>query len=405
MASAFESLSRLGPAAFILKAILVAIAANLLLLSFILLRRTYRKRYFAKRDARLLEFRRNWNALISGAIPFQSWRAKPFDLRLVETIVLDAFEAADRDEAARLLTFLRASGLIEKLIFDARQHRGWKRNRALVALGRTRAPEGIPALAEALRDRDLETRLAAVRALGRNACPEAGEELLNWIAESGLRVPALPLQSALIHCCSERPRMLLPHLQSTDKVTREVLGRVLGEIATPALGSDLLQFVEDEQAELRAAAARALSYAERGLATDVLAQLAQDSVWFVRLRAVVSLGQLSHASAVPTLLRSVRDSNRLVRLRAAEALLDLKVDTVPIFEQVVATRDRYALHAYLTALDNAGLQSTVKEQIEGDNRILPATKRALLQALDTGVLTTVGPAIRESALARAAAHS
>jgi HEAT repeat protein len=396
MASAFESFSRLGPAAFIFKAILVAIAANLLLLSFILLRRTYRKRFFAKRDARMLEFRRNWDALISGAIPFQSWRAKPFDLRIVEAIVLDAFEAADRDEAARLLRFLRASGLIEKLIFDARQHRGWNRNRALVALGRTRAPEGIPALAEALRDRDLETRLAAVRGLGRNACPEAGDELLNWVAEYGLRVPALPFQSALIHCCSERPRMLLPCLQSTDKATREVLGRVLGEIATPALGSDLLQFVEDDQAELRAAVARALPYTERGLAIDVLSQLAQDSVWFVRLRAVVSLGKLSHASAVPPLLRCVRDSNRLVRLRAAEALVDLKADAVAIFEQVVATQDRYALHAYLTALDNAGLQSTVREQIESNNRVPPVTKRALLHVLDTGALATADSVVREA---------
>jgi HEAT repeat protein len=405
MVSAFEAYCRLGPAAFIVKAILTAIAANLLLLGFILLRRTYRKRYFAKRDARLLSFRRNWKALISGAIPFQSWRTKPFDLEIVETIVLDAFEAADRDEAARLLRFLRASGLIEKLIFDARQHRGWKRNRALVALGRTRAPEGIPALAEALRDRDLETRVAAVRALGRNACPQAGEELLNWIAESGLRVPALPLQSALIRCCSERPRMLLPYLQSSDKPTREVLGRVLGEIATPALGSDMLQFVEDEQAELRAATARALPHTEPGLAIDILAQLTQDPVWFVRLRAVVSMGRLCHSGAVPSLLRCVRDPNRLVRLRAAEALIDLKVNTALIFEQVVATHDRYALHAYLTALDNAGLQMNVRGHIQSDNRISPKTKGLLLQVLDAGTPETQDPLVGELALARAAAQS
>src|SRR5689334_21378737 len=132
MVSAFEASSRLGPAAFIVKAILTAVAANLLLLGFILLRRSYRKRYFAKRDARLLDFRRNWNALVSGATPFQSWRSNPFDLQIVETFVLDAFEAADSDEAAKLLKFLRASRLVEKLIFDARQHRGWKKNKALV---------------------------------------------------------------------------------------------------------------------------------------------------------------------------------------------------------------------------------------------------------------------------------
>ena len=173
MASAFETFRRLGPAAFVVKAIISVIVADVLLLGFIMLRRTYRKRYFAKRDARLFEIREGWDALISGEIPYATWRTKPSDRQLVETIVLDAFEVAGPEESARLLKFMRASGLVEKCISDARNHRGWQRHRALVALGRTRAPEGISALAEGLRDRDPETRLAALRGLGQMACPEA----------------------------------------------------------------------------------------------------------------------------------------------------------------------------------------------------------------------------------------
>jgi hypothetical protein len=223
MGSAFETFRRLGPAAFVPKAILAAIMADVLLLGFILLRRTYRKRHFAKRDARLLELRQKWDALISGEVPYETWRSKPFDRRIVETIVLDAFEASGSEESARLLKFLRASGLIEKSIFEARHHHGWRRHRALVALGRTRAPEGIPALSEGLRDRDLETRLAALRGLGRMACPDAAEEILHWVGEAGLAVPALPLQNALIQCCAERPQVLLPYLQHAAGTIREVL--------------------------------------------------------------------------------------------------------------------------------------------------------------------------------------
>src|SRR6266436_4889125 len=127
MASIFEKLWRLGPAAFVVKAIIVAVLADGLLLAFILFRRTYRKRYFAKRDARVFELRQKWDALISGKIPFETWRNKPFDRRIVETIVLDAFEVAGAQESARLLRFLRASGLVEKQIFDARHHKGWRR--------------------------------------------------------------------------------------------------------------------------------------------------------------------------------------------------------------------------------------------------------------------------------------
>jgi len=101
-------------------------------------------------------------------------------------------------------------------------------------------------LAEGLTDGDLNTRLAALRGLGRMACPQAAEEILNWVAGAGLAVPALPLQSALVQCCAERPQILLPYLQHAEGAIREMLGRVFGEVATPSLGSEVLQFVDDD---------------------------------------------------------------------------------------------------------------------------------------------------------------
>ncbi len=80
MESIFEKLWRLGPAAFVLKAIVAAIFADALLLAFILLRRTYRKRFFAKRDARVFELRLKWDELISGMIP-RRLRARTFGPR------------------------------------------------------------------------------------------------------------------------------------------------------------------------------------------------------------------------------------------------------------------------------------------------------------------------------------
>jgi hypothetical protein len=183
MASVFEKLWRLGPAAFVLKAIVAAAIADGLLLAFILIRRAYRKRYFRRRDARVFELRQQWQDLISGKIPYSAWRGNAFDRRIVETIALDGLEAAGPEECARTLEFLRASGLIEKRIFEARHFTGWRRLRALVALGRTRAPEGIAALGEALRDKNLEARLAALRGLGRTASPQ--KRFLPGLAKRG----------------------------------------------------------------------------------------------------------------------------------------------------------------------------------------------------------------------------
>ena len=301
-------------------------------------------------------------------------------------MALDMFELAKPEESARLLKFLRDSGLMEKRIFEARRLTGWRRMRALVALGRTRAPEGIPALAEGLRDRNLETRLAALRGLARTASPQAAEEILAWVSEVGLSVPALPLQSALIQCCAERPQLLLPLVQHAEGPLREVLGRVLGEVATPSLGMDLLQFAQDERDELRAAAARAVSHAKPKLALEVLNELAGDQVWFVRLRAIISLGTLSDTRAIPTLLQGLTDSNRLVRLRAAEALVGLNTEMVPIFQQVVATHDRYGLHAYLTAIENANLLGKLEEDIGTSTKVAIEDKNHLRRVLQIGGL-------------------
>src|SRR2546421_195706 len=148
MTSIFEKLWRLGPAPFVLKAIIAPTLADALLLAVILIRRPYRKRFSARRDARVFELRQKWDDLVSGKIPYETWRTRSFDRRIVETIALDSFEVAGSEESARLLKFLRASGLIEKRIFEARRFTGWRRMRAFVALGRPRAPEGIPALAD-----------------------------------------------------------------------------------------------------------------------------------------------------------------------------------------------------------------------------------------------------------------
>ena len=396
MGSIFEKLWRLGPAAFVFKAIIAAIVADGLLLAFIFIRRTYRKRFFAKRDKRVFELRQQWDALISGRLSYDRWRKKAFDRRIVESMALDAFEAAGPEESARLLKFMRTSGLIEKRIFEAQHLKGWRRMRALVALGRTRAPEGVPALAEALRDRNLEIRLAALRGLGRTACPQAAEEILAWVGESGLNVPALPLQSALIQCCAERPQLLLPLVKQAEGPLREVLGRVLGEVATPALGLDLLQFVGDEREELRAAAARAMSHtADAGVAFDALSELAEDRTWFVRLRAIIGIGNLADPRAIPTLLKGLTDSNRLVRLRAAEALVQFRAVMAPVFQQVVQLRDRYGLRAYLTAIENAGLRERLESQLQG-SQIDTDEMRLLQEVLDSGSLPSEEPAAAEA---------
>ncbi len=354
MGSIFNFIRRLGPAGIVFKAIVAALIADGLLLGFILLRRAHRKRYFARRDARVFHFRQVWEDLTAGRIPREEWRRKALDREVVESLALDALEAAPPTEAARVLQFLRTSGLLQKRIHEAQEYSGWRRRKALVALGLTRAAEGIPALAEGLRDENAETRLAALRGLGRTGLPAAAEEILQWVGEVGLVVPTLPLENALMNCCRERPQILPKYMAGAKGELRQVLARVLGEVATAAVDADLIEMAGDVEPELRASAARALAQAKPKIALLVLEKMVEDPVWFVRLRAAVALGQLRDAKAIPALVQALTDSHRLVRLRAAQALVEQEESQVAIFERVAETEDAYALDAYITAAGNAG---------------------------------------------------
>src|SRR6202021_3422952 len=93
------------------------------------------------------------------------------------------------------------------------------------------------------------------------------------------------------------------------------------------------------------------------------------------------MGKLRNSEGIPHLINALRDSNRLVRMRAAEGLVDFKSEIVSIFTQVVKTGDRYGLHAFIAALENANLLKTLEAELrlpvssetEGNrNELLPA---------------------------------
>ncbi len=115
----------------------------------------------------------------------------------------------------------------------------------------------------------------------------------------------------------------------------------------------------------------------------------------------MGLGGLCDPRAIPALMHGLTDSNRLVRLRAAEALVKLKTEMVPIFQQVVATRDRYGLHAYLTALENADLRGKLENELEASTQASEEVKKSLQKILQLGTLNIEEPEMAAIATAKA----
>ena len=350
----FSGIEKLGPAGLVLQAILGSLLGILLLVGFIVLRRWYRARYFRKRNEQTVVLRSQWDDIISGKISAEEWRFDPLACDIVESILLDTIEMATPDQLPKLLDCLRTSGLLDMRICESRMSRGWKRRTALLALGRTRAMESIPALAEALDSPSRETRIAAVRAMGRIARMEAAIPVLDRVVSGQLDVPERTVKNTLVNCCRSYPSILISYIDQTQGPLRELLARVLGELASPNLGEELLILAADSLPEVRASAARALGNTNTPFTLPALHTLAADPEWFVRLRAVVALGQIENIGKIRILLRALCDTNRHVRQRAAWALARMEPQLEQILEEVVATHDDYALQSFISEMERSG---------------------------------------------------
>jgi hypothetical protein len=83
-------------------------------------------------------------------------------------------------------------------------------------------------------------------------------------------------------------------------------------------------------------------------------------------------------------------------MRAAEGLVDFKSEMVSIFAQVVKTRDRYGLHAFLAALENANLRNRLEAELrQAPYPEIEHQRDELLAVLGTGKLADPQGAIAQ----------
>lgn len=383
MHSALVALHQVDWTLVVTATILACLGALAILAVFLMTRRALRHFRSQRFDALSLNIHKQWREIVRGNIPIDAWRHDRMQCEIVQSILIQEISAATDKDRVGLQDFLRATGLIDTCIEKVRGGRGWARRRAMLALGAMRVPEAIQPISEALDDWQLDTRMTAVQALGRTNLVDAAEPIIESFMVGGLKVPSDPIANALVRCFIGRPDAMLPYLRRSQGDSRELLARVASELATAGMADEMIVLTGDARPEVRAAAAKALAVAPLDLAIPALADLSRDEVWFVRLRATTALNDIRHPRTIPILLQTVCDSNRLVRMRAASALSKFQQDTVDILQSIVDSRDRYALHAMISALELGGGFEKVMAELS-DPLLHDQTAGHLVEALRDG---------------------
>lgn len=240
------------------------------------------------------------------------------------TVALDLLMQIDGESRSRLVALMHRRNIENRLRHGLRQMNQSKRVTAAEALRYFPSHETRNALLRALRDRDLDVRLAAASSLvSLNVAPPLGE-LLAAIAHKGHAIP-VRLGQILRDYCEKHPDAVIAVVRqkSLHPFIRAKAIETLAATGDSRHISAIQSLVLAPEPDLRAAALRAFARLSDLKSRDAIALCLRDKSWFVRAAAADTAGRLGLYDLVPLIVPLVDDEQWWVRFRASEALENL----------------------------------------------------------------------------------
>lgn len=204
----------------------------------------------------------------------------------------------------RIAAYFERTGAVDEQLRLLRSRRGWKRATAAFALGDMGSPLAVPALLDALDDRNADVRAAAARSLGRIGAGEAIEPLVRAGVEQ--RVPRDVAMLALLDVGPIAVPRLLELTRHDGTRVRASAVELVGCLGEAGDAEDLPALLRDTAAAVRTATAAALGRLGAAAARDALIEALDDRVPAVRVASARALGQIGGRSALDALLRVAR---------------------------------------------------------------------------------------------------
>ena len=192
------------------------------------------------------------------------------------------------------------------------------RRAAIAALGRIGDPASVPPLIALLQDPELSAEAAG--ALARIGDPRAYDPLLALLAHdrAAIRQAAVAALNSLGHPRMAKDiRRLLAH---ANPQIRESAVRIAGYFGYSECAALLIHCVHDATEDVRRAAIESIPNFEDESLVPLLTTALRDDSAKIRTAAAQSLGHVEEVAAVPDLIQALTDSDAWVRYYAVRAL-------------------------------------------------------------------------------------
>lgn len=190
------------------------------------------------------------------------------------------------------------------------------RRAAVIALGRIGNPESVPALLRVLTEDD-ELMIVAAGALAKLGDPRAFETLLSMVGhrDAAVRQAVIAAINSLGH--PEMPARAVVLLNDPDPYVRESVVRIAGYFGFTECVDLLVERCRDANENVRRAAIEHLPYLEDERALPILIEALRNEAPRVRAAAAQALAQVDDKAVITHLIAALNDSDSWVRYFAA----------------------------------------------------------------------------------------
>ena len=258
-------------------------------------------------------------------------------------------EPTVRDEVLTALTH-HGESVINLLIDQIQSEDIETRRAAITALGRLGYRQATAALTSVL-EKDSSMRIEAARALARIGDESALDPLLRMIGDSDSAARQAVVGALNSIGSANMAERIKPLMQHDDPLVRESAAKIAGYFGYTDCAELLLQCCDDEDERVRRAAVEHLAFLEDDRVKDVLAQKLKTDVPAVRAAVVVAMSHLE--GTVPNLVEALKDNDPWVRYFAAKSLGRLN-DSKSIDALVEVVENEPLNHVRIAALEALG---------------------------------------------------
>ncbi len=317
--------------------------------------------------------------------------------RTVAGIAADASTPLPIAQAAARRLLARRRG---RIVNQARSHRSdtdkWRRLSALRILSLGDSKIAKPALARALRDRDLDVVGGAVTILGGRSDLESATMLVKALCEG--RYSRSRVAAQLDAYPIPLSELLRPLLESPDPAIRQWGATLLARYPEPAIELELATLIVDDDPQVRAAVLKSLARNKSRFAAPAALTALADPVWFVRVHAARALGRLGEVDLAPEIVSLLADPKWWVRTAAKESLQELGSDAAPAVMQSLKSDDAFVRDGAAEVLQNIGVVDELVKRLEQSphDELALRTLRAIFQG---GGATIAGAAVNRATAA------